>query len=203
MNNTITHEILQDSISYEAYINLTKEIVKSTNPPEMYRDDKMMRYTTDNLERMLQLNDTIEIQSKLYNELQQSTAKWIWVCITEPWCGDASQIVPILHLISTSSDRVEFKILLRDNHNNVMDNYLTNGGRSIPKLICLKADDLIEVGTWGPRPAILQEIVVDKLNDPSLSFGDKVRMVHSWYGENKGEAIQHEFIDLVHQWRNI
>jgi hypothetical protein len=202
MNNTITSLVLQDSLSYEAYINFTKEIIASTHPPEIYRDEKMMNYTKDNLARMQDLNENIEIEPKLYNQLQLNTTPWTWVCITEPWCGDASQIVPILYFISKCSDLISFKILLRDNHTDVMDNYLTKGGRSIPKLVCLKSEDLSEVGRWGPRPKVLQDIVTEKLKDPNMSFGEKVRMVHQWYSEDKTTSTQIEFIDIINNWRN-
>jgi hypothetical protein len=78
--------------------------------------------------------------------------------------------------------------------------YLTNGSRSIPKLICLRADTLEELGTWGPRPAALQKIVIENKDNPDMSFGAKVRMVHDWYGNDKTMSIQSEFIDLVKKW---
>jgi hypothetical protein len=81
-----------------------------------------------------------------------------------------------------------------------MTAYLTNGSRSIPKLICLNANTLEQLGTWGPRPAELQKIVIENKDNPDLSFGAKVRMVHDWYAEDKTLSIQDEFIDLIKKW---
>jgi hypothetical protein len=124
----------------------------------------------------------------------------IWLVLTEPWCGDASQVVPVLYTIASCSEHISFRILQSDAHPDVMSAYLTDGSRSIPKLICLKADTLEELGTWGPRPANLQKIVLENKDDASLSFGAKVRMVHDWYNEDKTASIQDEFIDLVRKW---
>jgi hypothetical protein len=84
----------------------------------------------------------------------------------------------------------------------VLDHYVTGGSRSIPKLICLRTDTLEEIGTWGPRPAVLQKIVMDNKDRTDISFGDKVRMIHAWYGEDMTRAIQEEFIDLVKIWNS-
>ncbi len=202
MNNTITHEILsKNGLSYSQYIELTKDIISNPDRPKIYQDEKMLQYTKDNLGRMEKIATTLNIDSKLYNEMQQTKVKQIWVCITEPWCGDASQIVPGLFLIASCSPNVDFKILLRDSNAEVMDNYLTNGGKSIPKLVVLKADSLEEISNWGPRPASIQKIVEEKKNDTSMSFGDKVRMIHGWYEQNNSYDLQEEFITIVKGWK--
>ena len=123
--------------------------------------------------------------------------------LAEPWCGDVSQVLPVLYSIASCSDKINFKILQSDSHSNILDAYLTNSSRSIPKLICLQEDTLAELGTWGPRPAALQQMVLTHKDDATISFGAKVRMVHDWYTADKTLSIQHEFIDLVKAWGNI
>jgi hypothetical protein len=202
MNNTITHKLLNEkSLSYEDYIKLTEEIVAGKSEDEIYKNEKMLNYTKDNLARMNNITSTLNIDKRLYNELQQMQEKQIWVCITESWCGDASQIVPALYLVASCSANIEFRILLRDSNDDVMNNYLTNGSKSIPKLIILKPENLQEIETWGPRPAVVQKIVQEQKDDTSTSFGDKVRMIHSWYNENQSKDLQEEFITIVKAWK--
>ena len=202
MNNTITQKLLNEkSLSYEDYIKLTEEIVAGKNEDEIYKNEKMLNYTKDNLARMNNITSMLNIDKRLYNELQQMQEKQIWVCITEPWCGDASQIVPALYLIASCSANIEFRILLRDANEEVMNNYLTNGGKSIPKLIILNSDTLEEIDRWGPRPAVVQKIVQEQKDDTIISFGDKVRMIHSWYNENQSKDLQEEFITIVKAWK--
>lgn len=196
--SVITAETLAKTLSFDEYLKLTGEIVNALTPPIYYQDEKIMRYTKENLERMNRLKSFTNIESKLYNSLQQLPEAWTWIVLTEPWCGDASQIVPVLDLISKSSEKITLRILLRDSNLEVMDAYLTNGGRAIPKLVCVKTKTLEEIGVWGPRPAILQDIVTA---NKSLSLGEKMKLVHTWYDENKTLAIQEEFLDLVRTWQ--
>lgn len=194
----ITKQTIANTLSFDEYLKLTEDIINSPTPPEVYKDEKLMRFTKENYERMNRLKSFTNIESKLYNELQKLNESWTWIVITEPWCGDASQIVPVLNLISQSNNKIAFRILLRDTNLDVMDAYLTNGGRAIPKLICVNSETLEEIGVWGPRPAVLQDIV---LANKELSLGEKVKLIHAWYDENKTLAIQEEFIDLIKQWK--
>ena len=200
MLSSITAEILKGTISWAEYYALAKKYVESDDKPELYRNEKMLRYTAENIKRIDHILGTINIESKLYNALTAVDRDLIWMVLTEPWCGDASQVVPVLYTIASCSEHISFRILQSDSHPEVMDAYTTDGSRSIPKLICIDAVSFEELGTWGPRPAVLQKIVHENINNPDLSFGAKVRMVHDWYAEDKTISIQDEFIDLVRKW---
>jgi hypothetical protein len=76
-----------------------------------------------------------------------------------------------------------------------MDRYLTNGTRSIPKLICLQADTLQEIGTWGPRPAILQQMVMDHKKNPQIPDKEFKESIQAWYAKDKSQHLQQEFED--------
>ncbi len=197
----ITAAQLQNSITYPEYIELTKSIIGNATPPAPYDDEKMLQYTKANLERMQRVSSNISMDQKLYNLLNSVTDKWIWVIITEPWCGDASQIVPALCAFAEVNENIETKLILRDSNLDLIDAYLTNGGRSIPKLICVNAGTLEEIGVWGPRPQEIQ-VMVDKFkSDTATSFGQKVRQIHQWYDDNKSAALQEEFIALLQDWK--
>jgi thioredoxin-like negative regulator of GroEL len=71
--------------------------------------------------------------------------------LTEPWCGDSAFLLPIIAEAAALSNHVTLRILLRDDNLDVMDQYLTGGSRSIPKLVAFSADG-DELFTWGPRP---------------------------------------------------
>ena len=197
----ITAAQLQNSITYPEYIELTKSIIRNVSPPAPYHNEKMLKYTEANLERMQRVSNNIAIDQKLYNLLNAIANKWIWVIITEPWCGDASQIVPALCAFADVNSNIETKLILRDTNEDVMNAYLTNGSSSIPKLICLKADTLKEVGTWGPRPQEIQVMVDRFKSDTTTTFGQKVRQIHQWYDDNKSAALQEEFIALLQDWK--
>ena len=202
MPSIITTSILDLSISWAEYYAIAKSYVESPDKPELYQNEKMLRYTAQNVERIDHILKTINIESKLYNALSSVTHDMIWLVLSEPWCGDASQVVPVLYSIASCTDHISFRIIQSDAHPEILDAYLTNGSRSIPKLICLKADSLEEIGTWGPRPDALQQIVQTQKDNPDLSFGAKVRLVHDWYAADATASIQEEFIDLIKQWND-
>ena len=200
MTSTISPSVLAQTISWDEYYALAKKYVESDDRPELYQNEKMKKYTADNISRMDHILQSINIESKLYNLMASIKTDLIWLVLTEPWCGDASQVVPVLYTIASCSEHISFRILQSDAHPEIMDAYLTHGSRSIPKLICLKADTLEEIDTWGPRPDALQQIVTENKDRTDISFGAKVRMVHEWYGADKTISIQDEFIDLIRKW---
>jgi len=202
MQSYITKEILDHTISWEEYYALIKQYVETEDKPELYRVEKMHRYTADNLRRMDHVLATINVESKLYNQLNAVRTPWTWVVLAEPWCGDVSQEIGALYTLATCNEGIAFRILLSDSHPQVLDHYTTGGSRSIPKLICLRTDTLAEIGTWGPRPQALQQIVMANKDRTDISFGDKVRMIHGWYEADATRSIQDEFIDLIKSWNS-
>jgi hypothetical protein len=197
---SVISSVLSQTIAWGEYYNIARRYAEADDRPELYRDEKMLRYTRENIGRMDHILDTINIESKLYNLLAALRRDLTWVALSEPWCGDASQVVPVLYTIASCSDKIAFRILQSDAYADVMNAYLTDGSRSIPKLVCLDTQTMEELGTWGPRPAALQNIVLENKDDTSLSFGAKVRMVHHWYENDKTASIQEEFIDLIKIW---
>ena len=55
-------------------------------------------------------------------------------------CGDAAHVLPVLNKFAENDTTITLSILLRDDNEELMDRFLTNGTRSIPKLIILNAD---------------------------------------------------------------
>ncbi|WP_153731614.1 thioredoxin family protein [Sporosarcina obsidiansis] len=78
--------------------------------------------------------------------------------ITEDWCGDAMLNNPILRRIAEAAN-IEVRAVLRDENLDLIDRYLTNGGRSIPVYLLLNSDGEL-LAKWGPRAPILQEYVM-------------------------------------------
>ena len=200
MSYVISASVLDQTISWDEYYATIKKYIESDDKPEVYKNEKMLKYTADNLRRMDHVLQTINIGSKLYNTMTSIHTGLIWVVLAEPWCGDVSQEIAALYTIASCSEHISFRILQSDSHPEILSAYLTNGSRSIPKLICLKANTLEELGTWGPRPAALQQIVMENKDRTDISFGAKVRMIHDWYENDKTLSIQDEFIDLARKW---
>ena len=204
MQQTVFKEVLQTALTFEEYLQLTKDILEEKLPRDgRYMNDSTFRYTRSNLERMNKVLQNIVVNQKLYNLLSELKEDWIWVVLSEPWCGDASWGTTALQVISTCSDKIDFRILLRDKHPDIMKRYQTEGTDSIPKLICLRASNLSEVFTWGPRPLLLKKRIEALKASENFDYRESVRMLHQWYEEDMTKSIQEELIDLIKQIQEI
>ncbi len=200
--NVITDSVLAETLSFEEYLQLTKDIVEEKIPRAgIYTADNTFRYTRSNLVRMKKVLDNIVLNQKLYNLLSDLEERWIWLVVSEPWCGDASWGTPALCLIASASEKIEFRILLRDTHPEIISAYQTAGTDSIPKLICLRKSDLKELGTWGPRPKELHEMVLKFKDDVNFDYRESVRKLHAWFDADMTKSTQEEIIDCVKEWK--
>ncbi|MGB1383789.1 MAG: thioredoxin family protein [Flavobacteriales bacterium] len=116
--------------------------------------------------------------------------------LNEFWCGDGAQILPVHEALEAeAAGKLEVRVLLRDENVDVMDLFLTNGGRSIPKTVLLDAD-LNVLGTWGPRPEEAMALVRRIKSDPVLAHTYS-QEVHKWYTADKQQNIQAELAVLL------
>ena len=111
--------------------------------------------------------------------------------IAEDWCGDASNTVPIVAKLADMVPSFELRVLARDGHPELMDQYLTNGSRSIPIIIALN-DDFEELGHWGPRPTQLQAWVME--NRATIPRTELYPQVRKWYARDRGETTLREVL---------
>ncbi|MDN5203442.1 thioredoxin family protein [Fulvivirgaceae bacterium BMA10] len=200
MNEVIRKKDIESAMSYEAYRNLVTEMFENGSATGGQTDDAMLNYTKLNQHRMKRLDKTTKLNETLIKQVEAVSEKWFWIVLTEGWCGDAAHNIPVIQKMAELNSNIELGFLLRDENLNIMDAYLTNGGRSIPKLICLRQDTLEEVGTWGPRPAPVQKMTLDHKESPKESNQDFSIRVQNWYNGDKSETIQREFESLLKEW---
>ncbi|MCC9138121.1 thioredoxin family protein [Pontibacter silvestris] len=201
-NTTITHEHLNRAINYTQYREMIDMLLAEQKTTGTNHSTDMVEYTRMNLQRMRRVEKTTVLDDELVNLMLSVQEKMVWVVLTEAWCGDAAQSLPAIVKIADASPLVEVKLLLRDENLDAMDGYLTNGGRSIPKLIALSADTLEVLGTWGPRPEPVQQLFLDmKAND--TPYQEFVEKLHSWYAKDRSRTLMQEFKQLIPQWTKL
>jgi hypothetical protein len=151
---------------------------------------------------MHRLEKTVVINDSLKGKIKAVNSKWTWLILTEGWCGDAAQNIPIIEKIAAENPNIQTRYILRDENLALMDQYLTNGARSIPKLIALDTEALEELGTWGPRPQEAMdrfyEMRAEGLEKPVI-----MENIQRWYIQDKNQSIQREFETLVELWSTI
>ncbi|PSR55590.1 thioredoxin family protein [Adhaeribacter arboris] len=193
---------LDQSFSYSEYEALIDRLLaenKTTGPDQ---DPKMVSYTQLNQVRMTRIARTTTLLPEVQQALAELTRSLQWIVLTEAWCGDAAQNVPVLAKITeASAGKIELKLLLRDENPNLMDQYLTNGTRSIPKLICFDANTGEELGTWGPRPDAAQELYRAFKANPTGTKKEFIQNVQLWYAKDKSASMQQEIAQLLCSWQ--
>lgn len=197
----IDPEIIEEAWSYDSYRQMIDSLLSEGKTTGSNHSEAMIQYTKMNVHRMNRLDNHTGLSENLAEKLQEVQEPWIWLVLTEAWCGDAAQNVPIIAKMADKNPNVTLRLILRDEHPDIMDQYLTNGGRSIPKLICLNANTLEEIGTWGPRPAVLQDQAMAWKDDPSIGKEEWIEKLHKWYADDKAGTLQSDFEALVEEWQ--
>lgn len=193
--------IKNHSLTYKEYEEFVSECAacgKTSGPstPEHIAATKL------NAQRMRRITQQCEINEELKKIISAIKRPVQWVIIAETWCGDGAQNIPALAKMAELNSLIEMKIILRDENPEYMDLFLTNGSRAIPKLICTDKISGETAGIWGPRPARIQQMVVDyKKQFPGVPHDEFVKNLHTWYAKDKTASLQAEFIDVLKQWK--
>lgn len=198
----ITREHLAKAMTYTQYRGLIDQLLAEHKTTGTNHSEEMVAYTRMNAQRMRRVEKTTVLDDELVDLMLSVQNKMIWVILTEAWCGDAAQTVPAIVKIAEASPLIEVKLLLRDENLEVMDAYLTNGGRSIPKLIVLDAETMEELGTWGPRPALAQELFLE-MKAKEVPYQEFVEQLHGWYGKDRSRSLLQEFKQLIREWARL
>lgn len=183
-------------MTFEQYCQYFERIINKSNEAQEapYNNADYIDYTRLNWARMNRWLKTTSLNDELKAALRNISSPQHWIIITEPWCGDAAHCVPFLHLASQENELISVDYELRDAEPFRINDYLTNGGKSIPKLI-IRDENNKDLATWGPRPAACQ-VVYDTLKAEKADFERVKTEIQMWYNHNKGVAIQEELLIL-------
>lgn len=194
----ITKEHIKNGYAYDEFRQLGKDLLSQNKTTGSNHSEAYLHYSNLNDKRMDRLDKTITINDDLVAALRAIKRPMVWVVLTELWCGDAAQNVPVLSkMADASKNKVRLSLLLRDENPEVMDAYLTNGGKSIPKLIALDAETREELFTWGPRPKEAQQILFDYRAAGSPEDVDYKKDIQVWYIKNHSQGLQNEFLETI------
>lgn len=210
---TIDASYLASAMTFDAYLKLIEKLLKDQKTTGTNHSDDMLHFTRMNLVRMERLMKTTRLSPPFKDALAKQVRSVIWLTITEAWCGDAAQSIPVLEKAARESYFIEHRLILRDAHPELIDAFLTNGGRSIPKVIMLDGESHEVLATWGPRPAEAQQLSMEgreKLKEMEdeeermQAYYEVLTLLQKWYARDKTMSIQQELLDLVRKiQRNV
>ncbi len=192
-------ESLVNSMSYSKYREMVSTLIDERKSTGDNQSEDILHYSKLNEARMNRLDKKTVISSEVLQKMMGLNKNYIWLLITEGWCGDAAHIVPVINKLASISKSVDLKIVLRDENDNLMKMFLTNGSKSIPILVVLDESNLKVLGNWGPRPEGASNLIASYKGQYGKIDDTAKTEVQLWYNNDKGESIQNEIADFMIQ----
>lgn len=189
---------VNEGLSYLKYRDLVSSLLENNKTTGGDHSEAMLQYSKLNVQRMNRVDKTTVLNEELTAAIETVKGHYSLLVISEGWCGDAAQLVPVFQKIADLAPaQFELKLILRDTNLPLIDAHLTNGGRAIPKLLVLNSNGVL-VAEWGPRPHELQLL----LNEWKKEIQDLFALaekLHSWYAKDKTQTSQHELANLFRE----
>lgn len=188
---------VEKAYSYSEYNNLVEQLAEKGATTGEEQTESRIQFTSLNRQRFKRLNKTVKLQPEVLSKLKTLHTPQKWYVVTESWCGDASQTLPMINKMAEASPLIDLKVVLRDKNPEVIDDFLTNGGRSIPKLIAVDENNEV-LFTWGPRPVHATKMFAVFKSNPNGRTKDDFNLdLHKWYTKDKTFSAQNEIAEQL------
>lgn len=187
---------LEKAISYNTYRDLINNLAENNGTTGIEQAEALITYTKLNARRMKRWDKTLKVSEKAQQKVAGFSRKTTWLVITESWCGDAAHVIPVLNKLAELNDNIDLKFVMRDENIELIDMFLTNGGRAIAKLIMLDTETGEVLNTFGPRPSEATTLVNEykaKHGKLTPEFKEDLQV---WYNKNKGQNIIDDVIQM-------
>lgn len=195
MKNTITKS-LENSYTYQEYRTLVENLLEAGKSTSKEDSEALVNYSKLNHSRMKRLDKTIKLSPEVIEKIESISRPIEWIVLTEGWCGDAAQNLPIINKFADINSNINLRIVLRDEHPELMDQFLTNGGRAIPKLIQVE-NNYSKIESWGPRPTIATKMVADFKAKNGTVTPEFKKDLQVWYNKDKGISTVEDMMSFL------
>jgi len=185
------------SYTYTNFRKIVADLLKEGKSTGHEQSEDLTHYSSLNETRMNRLDKTIKVDPEIAAQLKGLQNEYIWLVLAEGWCGDAAQLLPIMNKMALETDKIDLKIVFRDDNDDFMQHFLTQGARSIPKLVILDKDTAEVVATWGPRPKAAAELISNYKKQHGVVDATAKTELQMWYLHDKGLSTQREIMDLM------
>ena len=188
---------LADSMSYNQYIDLVSELTEQNSTTGPDKSEAMANYTMLNNRRLKRWNKTVKLSEIDKNRVESSSINQTWIVLTESWCGDAAHIMPVINKLAELNNNIDYRVVLRDENEALMNQFLTNGGKAIPKLIMIDNDTQEVVNTFGPRPSEATKLVNDYKAKHGKLTPEFKEDLQRWYNKDKGQTTIKDLLEAL------
>lgn len=187
---------IKNSFSYQDFQKKMIELVAQQKSSGNQQSDDLSNYTKLNQARMKRLSKTQKVDDQTLATLNSLNQKLTFIVLTESWCGDAAQTVPVVYKVAEASNQIDLKIAYRDENSDLMNEFLTNGNQAIPKLIVLDENKNV-IADWGPRPSTATKMVNDYKQEHGGLSSQFKEDLQIWYNKNKGLDTLNDLNNLI------
>ena len=193
----ILKESLDNSMSYKDYRSLMAELVDSKSTTGLDQSEEMVAYTVLNEQRMKRWDKTVKVSVAAQEKIAGFASDVTWLVLTESWCGDAAHVIPVINKVAELNSHIDLKLVLRDENDALMQQFLTNGGKSIPKLIMIDNTSGAVLDTFGPRPIAATNLVKDYITEHGTVTDELKENLQMWYNKDKGQSTIADLLLLL------
>lgn len=197
LRRRISYKIFKYMMTYPKYRALVETLVEQGKSTGEEQSDMRVDFTLLNNKRMQRLDKKGVISETHVEKIKTFDRPVEWIVLAESWCGDAAQILPYINKIADLNENIDLKIALRDDHLELMDQHLTNGGRAIPKLIMRDKETKEVIKTFGPRPSGATKLVEDYKNTYGILTPEFKKDLQLWYTKDKGQNAVNDLVSLL------
>ncbi|MCR9263897.1 MAG: thioredoxin family protein [Flavobacteriaceae bacterium] len=194
---TLVKQGISMGMDYGKYRDLVHHLADTKQTTGLPRSEANIEYTQLNDRRMRRWDKTFKLPEAIGEKVSNISSRLKFLVLTESWCGDAAHSMPIMNKIAEANPNIDFKALLRDENPELMDAFLTNGSRSIPKLVVFDADLNEIIAEWGPRPSVATQMANDYKTMHGTFTPEFKQELQVWYNKNKGENILNDLVGLL------
>ena len=185
------------SHSYNKYRSIVSELLLQGKASGKEQSEDLLMYTQLNEARMNRLDKKMVVTDENIQKLLQLKKQYIWLVLSEGWCGDAAQLLPIMNKMAGFSQRIDLKIAFRDENEALMNQFLTHGAKAIPKLIVLDKTTEKVLGNWGARPKGAADLIKSYKQQYGIIDETAKKELQLWYLHDKGITTQNEIVELM------
>lgn len=193
----IIDKSLKTARSYDEYKSLVSELMKEGKSTGPVQNESRANYTKLNNQRMKRLDKQTRLSEEAVNVAGKVNKDFTWLVLTESWCGDAAQTLPVINKFSEANKNIDLKVVLRDENDELMDKFLTNGSKSIPKLIVIENKSKEVVSSWGPRTEKATRMI-QEYKEKHGKVDDAIKKdLQVFYNQDKGKQIEKEMVSML------
>lgn len=190
-------ESLNRSISYKSYKELVNTLAETNGTTGVEQTEALINYTKLNARRMKRWDKTLKITEQDKTKISEFNQSITWLVITESWCGDAAHVIPVLNKLAELNTNIDLRFVLRDENLELIDMFLTNGGRAIAKLIMIDNETGEVLDTFGPRPSEATTLVNNYKAEHGKLTPEFKEDLQVWYNKNKGQGIVSDITKML------